>query len=1125
MEVRLVAYRRETTGTDTDALTQYELDLQKIPNVVVNYKWLDLKEPDKRKASFSQTIKLPFSNKNNEFFENWFDVNLDTLVYSVKKKFNAILSIDGIPQLKGYIQLKSIYLNARLYECVLFGSTADFFTEIKNKKLNEAFKTDDNTYDHLLTLKNVVDSWSAPGIETVGGSNTTDVMYPIIDHGHCSNPYSSAMFWKPDDITDAIDELGNQTYLQGMDHFGVVRATDLKPAMRTQTLLHLIAKKSGYQIKSTFLGIDDTNAVTPITDTEYFSRLFMTCATDSARVKSLWNVSEGSEEPFIGFEANMSGAVTYAQQVNGEGGLFGVLIDSSYTPGTGLYVNNEVYDPNGLYSITSAAAMYIEFGDFTLDFDMPVVTMPLQDVAGQPLLPSGFLTVKTTLNVNVPSVYTGGAGGDLESLSFKLVWVETTFLDEPPFAEWGASYPTEYVLMPGNNQVITDLTNLPCNPGTHYGLKLEITAPQGILGSPTKYASVTINSGTIETLQTDEVGFMEGTENGEVQMYHNMPDITQADFVKDLVNRFNLIIKTDEDNEKLLLIEPYEDYISVGSTNYWTHKLDTSKEMVIKSTNELQSKFLTFSDLEDSDFFNERYKKIYDVVYGSYREVRDNDFAKKDFKNFSAFSPFIAQGMNYWGTTGISGALPTTDAYNVVLAYNFKAELGGESEASTDLKPKLFYYSGTPIDIAGTNPNTYNAYDFHIYSSQLILGDSSEVYDTNNKFPICSQFNLDTVTEVTASTRTFHWSWFNPFFNSGFTSNYFGTTYTPRGLFQDFWRQYINEIYSDEARIMECYLNLDVNDIRSFAGTGFRDNYYIKNTLWRVISIDNHLVGGNKTTKVRLLKVIEKLTDDCGNNPTFTTTGLITWVDSITGGAVAKVTNACCKDFNDTWTFVQTNAVTGEGDCYTIGDTVGSLTNTGENGDDENGEGDGTVALGMPTIQNNLYITNSNAPAQTITFYLQANTSNSTTENTINYNGIQAQVFTIGRHTMNYIKATFIGSIMSGTNTGKCGYFEYDTILVNREDGNGYVGTAGGTFLKSNKDAAFTNPTVDITNFNRGMWKPTITGGADEKINWIVKVELLKQKLGDPLFSIPTRAIFQNGRNIILENLNQLLWN
>ena len=50
MDVRLVAYRRRTTGDDTFDVTQFELDLQEAPNVVVNYNWLDLKKPRPKKS-------------------------------------------------------------------------------------------------------------------------------------------------------------------------------------------------------------------------------------------------------------------------------------------------------------------------------------------------------------------------------------------------------------------------------------------------------------------------------------------------------------------------------------------------------------------------------------------------------------------------------------------------------------------------------------------------------------------------------------------------------------------------------------------------------------------------------------------------------------------------------------------------------------------------------------------------------------------------------------------------------------------------------------------------------------------------------------------------------------------
>ena len=47
----------------------------------------------------------------------------------------------------------------------------------------------------------------------------------------------------------------------------------------------MIIQKAGYSIKSSFLGIDDT-AGTPVTDTSWFSRMFMTLAPQFSKVRT-----------------------------------------------------------------------------------------------------------------------------------------------------------------------------------------------------------------------------------------------------------------------------------------------------------------------------------------------------------------------------------------------------------------------------------------------------------------------------------------------------------------------------------------------------------------------------------------------------------------------------------------------------------------------------------------------------------------------------------------------------------------------------------------------------------------------------------------------------------------------
>ena len=68
MKVRLVAYRKATTSATVDST--YELELLTEPNISFNYQFDDVKNPDKKKGSFSQTFKLPFTNKNNQYFQD-----------------------------------------------------------------------------------------------------------------------------------------------------------------------------------------------------------------------------------------------------------------------------------------------------------------------------------------------------------------------------------------------------------------------------------------------------------------------------------------------------------------------------------------------------------------------------------------------------------------------------------------------------------------------------------------------------------------------------------------------------------------------------------------------------------------------------------------------------------------------------------------------------------------------------------------------------------------------------------------------------------------------------------------------------------------------------------------------
>ena len=1080
--------------------TPFELDLDKAPNVRINYNWLDIKEPDNKKSNFSQTIKIPFTDSNNQFFENWFDVNLDTLVYNTKTKFKAVILVDSVPQLEGYIQLKSIYLNSRKYEVVVFGDTANFFADIKTAKLREAFVDADGVIDrqldHLNTLANIKGSWGS-GLTTVGSVTDNDVMYPIIDYGHTFAPLCDSMFWNPDYLDPLNNNMGDYTNFQeNANYYGLIQSGNLKPAIRIQRLLKIIAAKAGYSITSTFLGLDgDTQD-----KTTFFGKQFMTLAPQHERVRT---------KVYNGFLATIGTALTDSS----------ISWDNYSFRFAGLQFNTESYDDNNLFS---NEIIYPTAG---ITPNISASYNP-EDVNA---IPVGALTIQIDLNLNLPtSITMDSVSTTVNSYTLMVEWENSQYYS--PSGIWT----TIEVVPSGNDIEYQCIFTIPSAVvvNQNNALSLHIYPSNflpNMLDSDT--FSVTINSGSIQTINNGEGMYNNGGVDAEVVMAENMPDITQADFVKDLCSRYNLVVLSDPNDSTNLIIEPYQDYIALGTIQYWTDKLDVSKEQIVKTTNELQNKELLFTDLESKDYLNKSYTNKYGRVFGSLQQLNRNDFAKGDFKTFSIYAPFIAQGIGHW-ENNLQGMSPNEQ---VAIAFYYEIDNNGIKKPITDGKPMLFYYGGTTITLTDLNDQWGNDYDFSIITGIYTTLGATEVLSMDDKFPLCLPYDLDTIgSGITSSTKMLYWEYYKPQFITGFTFNIFGTTVTTHGYYLDYWSQYVNEIYSDEARIMECNLNLNEDDILNFS---FKNPVYIKNTLWRVLSVDNYVVGGKETTKVKLLKAITKLNYDCNVIPgTYNVNGTITFINPATG-ASADVTNACCEDLNENWTFVQTNNTTGVGTCYHNSNTYTSTTEVDGNwtpgGQVVETGGNQMMMMPLLPIQGattQLTSMSLGQQGQETVVFLECITTG-TTAGDLRQKNINDRILMIPPNTMAYVNLELAGTIIGGTTgyVGKVGFFEYYSVLTNTGGKKSYSGVSGGTKDKDVRDNDFPEPTVTITTYDSttNFLKLSITHSGDNITDWFAKVRLLIRPIGNansPL-QLAEKAIYQNGDGILYQDYGFLLWN
>ena len=194
---------------------------------------IELTEPEQRKSDYTKTINIPGTANNNSIFTNIFDVNHSILNgdnanfyvdFDPRKKANCILYREGIPQLRGYLQMTSINILDEqniTYELVVYGRVANLFQDVGDNLLSDY---DFSEYTHLWTETNVRNSINTSIIingVTANFQLGRGYVYPLIDYG--------------------FDNNAQQTY----------NVDQLYPAIYVKTILDKILSTHGYRYEST----------------------------------------------------------------------------------------------------------------------------------------------------------------------------------------------------------------------------------------------------------------------------------------------------------------------------------------------------------------------------------------------------------------------------------------------------------------------------------------------------------------------------------------------------------------------------------------------------------------------------------------------------------------------------------------------------------------------------------------------------------------------------------------------------------------------------------------------------------------------------------------------------------
>lgn len=172
-----------------------ELDLMNDIDTEFTFAIDDIADFGSKNTTFSKTINVAGSAKNNQVFGYIFDLGNSNFTNdanpNVNYNFNASkvapcrIFVDGIQIFKGVLRLLEIVVTGQAieYQCNVYGDLGGFMSALGNKRLEDL---DFSEYDEDWTVANITASWD--------NINASGVYYPLIDYGNVTTNNTDFQF-------------------------------------------------------------------------------------------------------------------------------------------------------------------------------------------------------------------------------------------------------------------------------------------------------------------------------------------------------------------------------------------------------------------------------------------------------------------------------------------------------------------------------------------------------------------------------------------------------------------------------------------------------------------------------------------------------------------------------------------------------------------------------------------------------------------------------------------------------------------------------------------------------------------------------------------------------------------
>jgi hypothetical protein len=687
-------------------LENNELDLTRGLSREITYAIDDLQNLDSKATSFSKTIVIPGTTRNNALLGNIFEFNNSNFTSStapnVNYNFDASRSaacrieVNGLQIVKGIFRLtKILYIgNTVEYECAVFGELGGFISALGNKRLEDL---DFSQYNHNYSIANITTSWNF----AQAGSG---YVYPHIDYGGYST--------------------GKKNWQLGT----------FRPAFFLREYLQKIFANSGYTFEF------------PLMETTRFKSLII----PHNQKKLLRSTSN-----FV----TATGGPTEVLYGAGIDPLIDPAVDKSTIPVFGTSTSN-----------FTGSFQYIGANSISVRIRM--------DISG------------TTTSDTSQTFYIGIKDGSPNTYDIsQFIRYETIFNTGSTIPE-SFSFSFDFTLTLNTNDIVQIYT---CTEGP-------VSSSQAFnLVSTVSYFNISALSATL----------VEAQLNDPLTVNDLIPrNIFQKDLFTSVLKLFNLYVTEDKFVEKKLIIKPYVDFYD-GTIEDWTDKMDRGKEISIMPMSEVNARYYNFKFKDDSDFFNEQYRKRYNEGYGN--RIFDNglEFAKDTETVEVIFSSTVLVG--YGGEDKI---------YSTIFKQSNNVEEQVDSNIRILQAKRIDGVDTWHIQNAGGGGNLHNS-TVYCYAGHF---DDPDV-PTND-------INFGAPLEL-----------FFVLLSGGININQFNLYYS----------SYMAEVTDKDSRLLSASFKLNEIDIFNL---DFAKYKHINGGLYRLSKVIDYDAGADNLTKCELLRVI-----------------------------------------------------------------------------------------------------------------------------------------------------------------------------------------------------------------------------------------------------------------------------